>query len=193
MKRVICITGGMGSGKSSVCQLIADNGFPVYIADDRAKRLMHENTQVKESIKAEFGPGAYKNGELQRSFLAELIFADHTKRLALEAIVHPAVRADFEVWKSRQSNPIVFKESALVFEKGDESCDEVLCVWAEQDIRIQRIQLRNPDWTLSDIQARMSTQWTDEQRLKQAKFSVSNSGTLEELKERVDYFLSNVT
>lgn len=193
MNRIICITGGMGSGKSAVCQMLMDRGYPVYIADDRAKALMHDDSKVVSAIIAEFGSEVYVEGELQRAQLAQIIFNNDDRRLALEAIVHPAVRADFEQWQKNQTSALIFKESALVFEKGDPSCSEIACVMAPERVRVERIKTRNPKWSEAEIHARMATQWSDEQRQAHADLLITNANSLRDLEQEVDYFLSKVT
>jgi dephospho-CoA kinase len=182
----------MGSGKSAVCQMLMERSYPVYIADDRAKALMHDNLKVVSAIIAEFGPEVYVAGELQREKLAQIIFNDEECRLALEAIVHPAVRADFEQWQENQSSALIFKESALVFEKGDPSCSEIACVIAPEHVRVERIKSRNPQWSEGEIRARMATQWSDEQREARADYLIANTNSLSDLEQEVDYFLSKV-
>ena len=138
MKRVFCVTGGIGSGKSTVCKILENKGMQVYYSDERAKFLMSHNHDLKRGIVGIFGNNSYtSNGTLDRSFLSAKIFADTPLKLALEELVHPAVREDFDLWLLQNEASIVFKESALVLEKTDRSCQEILVIMADQERRIQ--------------------------------------------------------
>lgn len=190
MRKIVCITGGMGSGKSTVARLLFEAGFAVYNSDNRAKELMLEEP-LRSQIKLLLGSSAYaKDGTLNRQFLADQIFTHPAKKSALEAIVHPAVLADFESWFARSKAPVVFKESALTLETGDRSCTAVLLVDCPVDTRFKRIKLRNPDWSNEEIQARLDHQQTDAQRRNSEAILLDNSGALETLKESLDQALA---
>lgn len=190
MKKIVCITGGMGSGKSTVAGLLLEAGFAVYNSDARAKELMLKEP-VRTEIKQLLGASAYlDDGSLNRQFLADQIFTHPGKKNSLEAIVHPAVRADFEFWLTRTKGPVVFKESALTLEKGDASCTTILLVDCPVHIRFKRIQQRNPDWSNEAIQARLGHQLSDVQRRNSGAILLDNSGSLEALKESLDQALA---
>ena len=113
MKEIVCLTGGMGSGKSTVARLLLEEGFAVYNSDDRAKALMLEPA-VREEVETIFGSSAYaEDGSLNRSFLSKQIFSNPNRKVQLEAIIHPAVRTDFNLWLEQAKGKVVFKESAL--------------------------------------------------------------------------------
>ena len=133
----IGITGGIGSGKSTVCALFADRGVAVYDSDSRAKRLMNEDAALREALSREFGAGCYAaDGSLDRAYLAAAVFGDAEALKRLNAIVHPAVREDFRKWAETQNGPYVLLESAILFEAGFESeVDATLAVLAPLEER----------------------------------------------------------
>lgn len=190
--RVICITGGIGSGKSTVSAMVHEAGYPVYNSDQRAKELMGIDGALYDSIVSYFGIQAYKEGILDRAFLAQKIFNDRAAKKYLESIVHPAVKEDFEYWQSQQVSGIVFKESALVFETNDASCDYILLVTASLEKRIKRVLLRDPALSERQVRERVQSQHTTEQVKHQADYILSNEGSLEELINSVNHFLSRV-
>ena len=182
MKEIVCLTGGMGSGKSTVARLLLEEGFAVYNSDDRAKALMLEPA-VREEVENIFGSSAYAaNGSLNRSFLSKQIFSNPNRKVQLEAIIHPAVRTDFNLWLEQAKGKVVFKESALSIELGDPTCHSILVVHCPENIRIQRIKNRNPEWSIEEISARLANQLTDEQRLMSGPQLLDNSSTLAALK-----------
>lgn len=190
MKKVVCITGGMGSGKSTVARILLEAGFAVYNSDTRAKELMLEEP-VRGQIKQLFGLSAYlKNESLNKQFLADEIFTHPGKKSALEAIVHPAVRSDFERWFKQAKGSVVFKESALTLEIGDASCTTIFLVDCPVNVRFKRIKQRNPEWSNQEIQARLDHQLTDVQRRSSEAIRIDNSGSLEALKESLDHALA---
>ena len=182
MKEIVCLTGGMGSGKSTVARLLLEEGFAVYNSDDRAKALMLEPA-VREEVETIFGSSAYaEDGSLNRSFLSKQIFSNPNRKVQLEAIIHPAVRTDFNLWLEQAKGKVVFKESALSIELGDPTCHSILVVHCPENIRIQRIKNRNPEWSIEEISGRLASQLTDEQRLKSGAQLLDNSSTVAALK-----------
>ena len=190
MKKIVCITGGIGSGKSTVARFLLEAGFAVYNSDVRAKELMILEP-VRGQIEHLLGPSAYlNNGILNRQFLADQIFTHPEKKSALEAIVHPAVRTDFEQWIKQAKGDVVFKESALTLEIEDSSCTTVLLVDCPVNTRFQRVKERNPDWSNEEIQARLDHQLTDDKRRNSGAILIDNSGSLEALKKSLDQALA---
>ena len=193
MKRVFCVTGGIGSGKSTVCKILENKGMQVYYSDERAKFLMSHNDDLKRGIVGIFGNNSYtSNGTLDRSFLSAKIFADSSLKLALEELVHPAVREDFDLWLLQNEASIVFKESALVLEKTDRSCQEILVIMADQERRIQRVLERSPELSRTDIINRISNQTSDQTRREGSSFIIENNSDKKTLEQQVDYFLASV-
>ena len=191
MSKIICITGGIGSGKSTVCRYIEERGYPVYYSDIRAKTLMEEDAQIREQLIAVFGPTIYTEREkLNRPELARYIFNHPDLKQSLESIVHPRVHEDFMQWSKVQTSHLIFKESPLALEIDDPSCQTKVVVHAEAEQRISRVLSRNSDWTREDVEARMRSQISDEQRLRLAHEVLDNSGTPEALQEKLDQLLT---
>lgn len=190
--RVICITGGIGSGKSTVCAILESKGHPVYYSDERAKALMHTNATLVQGITALLGEQAYLQGELNRAYVAEKIFGSSALKEKLESLVHPAVREDFEHWKLNSGSAVVFKESALVFETGDPTCEHVVSIIADEQVRIARVMARNTEMNESQIRERLANQLADAHRRAQSDTIIENNGSLEDLNLQVDYLLSKV-
>jgi dephospho-CoA kinase len=143
--RYVGITGGIGSGKSTVTQIFKLLGVPVYDADSMAKRLMEEDEELIDSIQQEFGQEAYSNGMLNRQFLAEKVFKDELLLEKLNAIVHPAIGRHFNSWANQFHDNYILKEAALLFETGSYlELDQIILVQAPLETRIERIKKRDP-------------------------------------------------
>ena len=170
----IGITGGIGSGKTTVCRIVETMGFPVYYSDDRAKALMEEDVALSAAIKTAFGEEAYEGSRPNRAYLATVIFQHPEKREELNALVHPRVRADFDHWASQQESELVFQESALLFEtKGYQRFDATILVTAPEPIRVQRI-LKRDITTEAAVKARIANQLPDEAKIPLADFVIQN-------------------
>ncbi len=138
------LTGGIGSGKSTVAKVFEVLGIPVYYADDAAKRLMNDKQDLKEKILANFGSEAYTNGHLNRTWLSSVVFNNPDKLELLNSIVHPATLEDASEWMARQTAPYAIKEAALIFESGaHEYLDKVIGVYAPTAVRINRVMQRD--------------------------------------------------
>lgn len=191
MKQIVCVTGGIGSGKSAVCAYFESKGLPIYNSDNRAKEIMVDNTSVRNALIYLFGTTVYsKDGELNKEVLAQAIFNNAELKQKLEQIVHPAVHEDFKNWAQSQQGPVLIKETPLAIEKGDTTCQELLVVIASSATRIQRIQVRNPEWSIEEITARISNQVSDEERKKKASILVWNDASLDELHHQLDQLLT---
>ena len=177
----IGITGGIGSGKTTVCRIFETLGIPVYYADDRAKALMVENADLIKNIKNVFGEEAYlPDGALNRAFIANIAFHNPLKLNELNALVHPAVWQDGEQWHNAQTDaPYTLKEAALTFESGGNLfLDKIITVVAPVEIRIERVILRGGGtMTRADVEARIAKQLPDEEKIKQSDFVIWNDGT----------------
>ncbi len=172
------ITGGIGSGKTTVCRIFEQLGIPVYFADQRAKLLMTESKRLVKKVKALFGEEAYLlDGSLDRKRIAGLVFQDSSLLEKLNAIVHPAVLKDGEKWHNRQSNaPYTLKESAILFEIGSQKFyDKTILVFAPKELRLQRTMQRD-GLTKEAVEARMSKQMDDEAKLQMADYVIVNDG-----------------
>lgn len=175
----IGITGGIGSGKTTVCKIFEVLGVPVYYADDRAKNIMVEDVRVKSEILALLGAEAYfPDGSLNRKFISSVVFNDTEKLSGLNAIVHPAVFQDGERWQDKYADvPYTLKEAALLFESGSfKSLDKVIMVYAPAEIRIERVIKRDGSLR-QQIEARMNQQLPDEEKMRLSDFVIFNDGS----------------
>ncbi len=170
------ITGGIGSGKTIVCQVFETLGIPVFNADNAAKYLMEHDAPLVEKIKSLFGEEVYIGKELQREKLAAIIFADEKKRNLLNEIVHPATIAYGEKWMKTQTTPYALKEAALLFESGShKGLDKIIGVYAPVELRIQRA-LQRDKATREKIEARIASQMNEEEKMKRCDFVILNDG-----------------
>jgi dephospho-CoA kinase len=174
MTKVIGLTGGIGSGKTTVANFFATMGVPVYIADDGARAVM-QSKHVIERIKTAFGESLFENNVLNRAKLAEIVFNNADKLAQLNAIVHPAVKEDFELWLLQHKNhPYVIYEAAILFESGRyKDCDTIITVTAPEDVRIERV-LKRDNTTREQVLSRMKMQWKDEDRISRSNFIINN-------------------
>lgn len=174
---LVGITGGIGSGKSTVCKLFSLLGIPVYTADERAKWLMVQDLTLRDQITTTFGAAAYSpTGELNRPFLAESIFSNPEKIAQLNALVHPAVKKDFEQWIAAQTAPYLIKEAALLFETGAaKALDYVINVSSPLRIRTARVLLRDPHRSEEQVNQIINQQLPDEEKNELADFCIKNT------------------
>ena len=183
------VTGGIGSGKSTLCRLFIERGIPVYDTDAAAKSLMQEDDALMSAIAARFGEECYRDGALNRAYLAQQLFSDDAAREALNRLVHPAVVADFERWASEQQSDYLIVESALLYEAGlDEHLDRVVAVLAPESLRVERAMQRDGA-TEEQIRARMAAQMSDEELHRRADITVVNifEEDLEAAVKELDY------
>lgn len=172
--KIVGITGGIGSGKSTVCRVFHSLGVPVFNADDEAKELYHDN-EVREKVTALLGKNAYKNDELDRAYVASKVFSDKERLAELNSIIHPAVQQRFEDWCSSQSgHAYVLKEAAILFEAGsDKGTDAVIMVSAPHELKIKRVMQRD-GVSAEQVEKRMKNQWKDEEKIKRATYVIYN-------------------
>ena len=160
------ITGGMGSGKSTVAAVFSTLGIPVYQADDAAKRLMNEDESLKALLIKHFGEATYSNGVLDRAHLAHAVFHDKEKLELLNSIVHPATIADGEKWMQQQTTPYAIKEAAIIFESGSQRyLDYVIGVSAPVTLRIFR-SMKRDNHSKEEVNARLNRQMDDNIKMK---------------------------
>ncbi|MDL2256789.1 dephospho-CoA kinase [Bacteroidales bacterium OttesenSCG-928-I14] len=189
MKKIIGLTGGIGSGKSIVSRLLETMNIPVYNTDIEAKRIMHESPIIKEKLINLFGNTLYSKGVLDRQKLSSLIFSDKENLNYVNGIVHPEVGKDFQEWVDRQENEeLVAIESAILFESGfDKMVDVTVSVTASIDIRIERVIKR--DGTKKDLVLnRIKNQMSEEERNKKSNYVIINNET-EALIPQVEYLV----
>ncbi|WP_344929572.1 dephospho-CoA kinase [Aquimarina addita] len=172
--KVVGLTGGIGSGKSTIANMFSKLGVPVYIADDEAKKIMNEDETVKNEISKLLGEESYIEGKLNRPFVATAVFNKKSLLTALNSIVHPAVKLHFDNWKHKQKAPYVIKEVAILFENGGhKQYDYTILVTAPKEIRIQRV-LQRDHITREQILARMNNQWEDSKKVPLANYVLKN-------------------
>ncbi|KUJ50428.1 dephospho-CoA kinase [Chryseobacterium sp. JAH] len=191
--KIIGLTGGIGSGKTTVAQFIENCGFPVYYSDDRAKTIVNDNETVKSKIQELLGSDAYgENGLYDRKFVAGKVFNDDELLHQLNGIIHPAVRLDFEEWVSRQTKYLVFKETALLFElKLNLQCYKSLLVTAEDNIRLKRVMDRDGK-TYREVETIMNNQMPEKDKIKQADYIIYNNTNLDDLREQTEKIIFEI-
>lgn len=171
---VVGLTGGIGSGKTTVAKQFKALGIPVYIADEEAKKLMKRYKIIKRKLIQLFGNEVYIDGELNKPFIANIIFNDKTYLEKMNAIIHPKVNKHFKKWISKQESAFVIKEVAILFENdGYKACDYVITVIAPIDLRMERL-LKRDNTTKDKIKAIMKNQWTDEEKIMFSDFVIEN-------------------
>ncbi len=174
MIRKVGLTGGIGSGKTTVAKVFEILKVPVYYADKEAKRLMQEDEELRTAIQKAFGENVYKNGVLDRKQLAGIVFNDSNALEKLNALVHPVVRRDFSTWAEAQNSPYVIEESAILFETGlYKDFDEIISVICPKEERVERL-LKRDKATKEQIEARMSAQIGDRERLEKSDYILQN-------------------
>ncbi len=177
------ITGGIGSGKTTVCEIFERLGVPVYYADKQAKYLMETDKALRESIRQLFGDEAFDaENNLNRAFIAGIVFKDEEKLLALNALVHPAVKADYDSWNAilaRKEYPYSLKEAALLVESGSyKDLDKLIVVSAPLEDRIKRVMARD-NISEEQVKARIDAQLPESEKVKLADYVIDNNLIME--------------
>ena len=168
------LTGGIGSGKSTVAQIFEVLGIPVYYADVEAKRLMNEDKELMSAVKKIFGEQSYSNNSLDRKYISSIVFSDPAKLELLNAIIHPATKRDAEKWMLSQTTPYAIHEAALIFEaKVNERLDYVIGVSSPEELRIQRATQRD-NVTREEVIKRMKQQLDENTKMKNCDFVLIN-------------------
>lgn len=168
------LTGGIGSGKTTVAKMFETLGIPVYYADDHAKRIMNSDENLRSSIIKHFGENSYKENELDRSYLASIVFNDNYKLDLLNSIVHPATIADSNRWAMEQTTPYIIREAALLFESNAaENLDYIIGVYAPTALRIKRVMDRD-GVKREDVIKRMNRQIDETIKMKLCDFIIFN-------------------
>ncbi|MEZ4841997.1 MAG: dephospho-CoA kinase [Flavobacteriaceae bacterium] len=171
---LVGLTGGIGSGKSTVASFFRELGIPVYTADDEAKKLMTTSKRIKTKLIKEFGEQTFVDEQLNRGYIASIVFKDAEKLAILNNIVHPEVAKHFKKWASKQNAPYVIQENAILFESNAASrFDTIITVTAPIDLRFERV-LKRDDTTIKQIQSRMNNQLSDDERLQRSDFVIEN-------------------
>jgi len=171
----IGLTGGIGSGKSTVAKVFETLGIPVYYADAAAKKLMNEQASLKAKLREVFGDETYINGELNKPFLSATVFNNAELLARLNDIVHPAVLQDGNDWMQRQTTPYAIKEAAIFFESGSAGgLDKMIGVYAPKALRIHRV-IQRDGATRAEVLARMEKQLNEEIKMKLCDYVIYNN------------------
>lgn len=180
------LTGGIGSGKSLVAKMFALLGVPVFNADDAAKYLMENDSELIAVLKQTFGMETYENGRLNRSFLASSVFSDAEKLKQLNSFVHPVTIAYAKKWMEEQTTPYVLKEAAVFFESGsNREMDVMIGVYASKEMRIQRLIKRG--LTESEILARMNNQMDEDEKMGCCDYVLYNDNSRSVIEQVLDF------
>ncbi|SRR5579871_330922 len=170
----IGLTGGIGSGKSTVAKIFEVLGIPVYYADDAAKQLMNTDDELKKEIIKNFGAEAYHNHTLDRKYIARKVFDNKENLALLNSITHPATIRDAENWMKKQTTPYAIKEAALIFESGSEKfLDYVIGVSSPESLRIDRTMARD-NISIDEVRNRMKNQMDEEKKISLCNFKIMN-------------------
>lgn len=175
MTKIIGLTGGIGSGKSTVASFFKELGVPVYIADDEAKKLM-EDPEIVSKVQSVFDENVIENNALNRKKIAELVFSAPEKLKKLNSVIHPEVKKHFLSWvKLNNNHPFVIKEAAILFESGTyKDCDKIIVVTAPEAVRIQRVMSRDKV-SEDQVLERIKNQWTDEKKIQLSDYVIQNT------------------
>lgn len=171
---IVGLTGGIGSGKSTVAKMFIELGVPVYDSDKEAKQLMSSSKKLRNAIIQLLGKEAYQGKELNRTYIAGEVFGNAPLLEKLNKIVHPAVREHFLNWTKEQDSPYVIQESALIFENGNEDFyDAIILITAPVEIRLERVSKRDGS-KVDEVMKRIKNQMEDEPKRKMAHFHIEN-------------------
>ncbi|NJB69562.1 dephospho-CoA kinase [Saonia flava] len=171
---VVGLTGGIGSGKTTVAKMFKALGVPVYNSDKEAKRLMKRSKKVKKKIIELLGEEAYVDKKINRSYISQKIFTNEGLLKKMNSIVHPAVRKHFLTWVKKQDAPYVIQEAAIIFENSSESnYDKIILVTAPKKVRIERVVTRD-DISIQKVMERMGNQWDDDIKIEKADYVIDN-------------------
>ena len=187
------LTGGIGSGKSTVSKILISKGFSVYNSDNRAKWLMNNSDNLKSNIISIFGNKAYIKGSLNRKYLSAKVFNDSLKLKALNNLVHPLVAIDFKNWLLNQkSKDFVFKEAAILIESGAyKEMDKIIVVSCPENIRLERVLKRDGN-SPELVKKRMQNQISETEKINHADFVVKNNGNESDLVLEVEFVISEL-
>ena len=172
---LVGLTGGIGSGKSTICKIFSALGISVYDADSRAKWLTNHDINIRKAVIESFGEDSFSSQGLNRAYIAKIVFNDSAKLGVLNGIIHPEVEKDFQGWVEKQSSIYVIKEAALMFESGSyKKLDAVINVQAPIQLRIERVRSRDTFRNRKEVVSIIDKQLTDEERNKRADHLIIN-------------------
>lgn len=171
---IVGLTGGIGSGKTTVANMFIELGIPIYIADVEAKKLMNSSKVIKRELIQLFGTNAYSDGKISKAFLADKIFNDKDLLVEMNTVIHPKVKTHFKKWIKIQRSLYVIYEAAILFENGGyKECDYIITVTAPETVRIQRI-IQRDNSTKQSVRAIMDNQWNDAKKVRLSHFVIEN-------------------
>lgn len=174
----IGITGGIGTGKSTVCRIFELLNVSIYYSDDRAKELMNTNSNIRKAIIEQFGNDSYKEQVLDRNYLAKKVFQNKENIHKINQIVHPVVAQDFEKWCNEQKGAYILKETALMFETNAHlQMNQIICVTAPLELRIARTLNRDAYRTKSDVLKIIEKQLSEEEKIRRSDYVISNDNS----------------
>lgn len=193
--KIVGLTGGIGSGKTTIASLFKKKGIPIYIADERAKNITNTSKLVRKNIIELLGENAYQGHKMDRNYVSKKIFNDETLLKKINAIIHPKVTEDFVKWLKKQKGPYCIKESAILFENGNyKFCDHTILITAPEEIKINRVMKRD-QLTIPEIKSRIKNQWSDDKKSFLADTIIENI-KFENTKEYISkihlYLLENI-
>lgn len=172
--KIVGLTGGIGSGKSTVADFFSLLEIPVYKADSAAKTLMDNDIELISGIQALLGPESYSKGKLNRTYIASKIFSNPALLAQMNALVHPAVKKNFMAWVRAQKSPYVIREAAILFESGTyQDCDFIITVFAPENMRLSRVVKRDST-EIEEVKKRMANQWPDEKKIERSQAVIYN-------------------
>jgi len=190
--KIIGLTGGIGSGKTSVAKILEEKGFPVYYSDDEAKNIVNKDSVLKDKIIELLGIEAYIDGIYNRKYVAEKVFNNSELLEQLNYLIHPAVRIDFENWVEAQNSEYVFKETALLFElKLNQQCYKSLLITADDNLRIKRTMDRDGK-TYREVEAIIQKQMPEKEKCKLADYIIYNNSDFESLRIATEAFIEEL-
>lgn len=189
--KIVGLTGGIGSGKTTVAHMFSEFGIPVFNSDIEAKKLTNSSDAIRQELISLLGEETYKNGILDRKFMAEKIFNDAILLQKANAIIHPKVAEHFKKWVSNQTSPYVIKEAAILFESGGNArCDLVILVTTSREERLRRVMDRD-QVSRQEVETRMKNQWSDSRKIELADFIIENNN-LSDTKKQVESIHSSL-
>ena len=188
----IGLTGGIGTGKSTVAKLFLNKNIPVYDSDARAKSLMSSDKILKKALSEAFGEQVFNGTELNRAYLADIAFSSFEELKKLNGIVHPFVARDFEIWLKQQKAKFIIKEAAILFESGAyKNVDKVVLVSCPLSIRVQRVALRD-SLSKEEIMKRVNNQMMQSEKAALSDYIIDNKYSIESLQKQVDEVYSSI-
>ena len=181
----IGLTGGIGSGKTTVSKILVKNGIPVYDSDSNAKLIMNSSNQIKKLIINHFGKLAYTNNKLNNKYISKIIFNNPVQMNKINSLIHPFVYDNFNKWKNNFSSKYVIFESAIIFETGSyQKFDFNIIVLSDLEKRIKRVKERD-FLSEDDVLSRIKSQWIDDKKIRFADYVIKNNKSFKFLENNV--------